>query len=231
MKKLTKLLLAIFITTLLSAPAKIHAASDNPTDTTTDKTQTVFSSEHLDGNLKVENTTEGKMYIQDFKEIVEVPLTRGISSEKIYKVFAGREILTEEEFIERKNAPKTRATLSDSYSDGRGTHLYAEIVYSQQTVRGSNAAKYISVYCNSSGSTLSSYSVTYGQRGVNQNTGKAYSKYVTENINLTLKTFSRNVEDTYDWPPMYFGPGNDLLMSATQNYNCRGYTNSWMLTI
>ena len=78
---------------------------------------------------------------------------------------------------------------------------------------------------------MSSYSVTYGQRGVDQNTGKGYSKYVTENINLTPKIFSRNVKGTYNWPPMYFGPGNDLLMSAMKNYNCRGYTNSWMLTI
>ena len=31
--------------------------------------------------------------------------------------------------------------LSDSYNDGRGANLNAKIVYYQQTVRGSNAAK------------------------------------------------------------------------------------------
>lgn len=230
MKKMAKLFLALFIAALLSAPAKINAETDVSTNTT-DANQTVFSEDNLDGNLKVENTKDGNLYIQDFREEVEVPSTRAASSEKIYKVIAGREILTEEEFIERKTAPKTRTTITDSYNDGRGTHLYIEIVYSQQTIKGENAAKFMSLYCNSSGSTLSSYSVRYGQIGVNQNTGKSFSKYINENINTTYKTFNKNINSTYNWPALYFGPGNDMLMGATQTYNCRGYSKSWTVNV
>ena len=228
MKRMAKLFLAVFVAALLSSPATINAESDV---TTTDATQTVFSEDNLDGSLKVENTEDGNLYIQDFKEKVEVPSTRAASSAKIYTVIDGREILTEEEFIERKNAPKTRATLTDSYNDGRGTHLYVEIVYSQQKIKGENAAKFMSLYCNSSGSTLSSYSVTFGQSGVNQNNGGGFSRRVTENISTTKKTFSRNIDSTYNWPALYFGPGNEMVIGATQYYNCRGYSKSWTVNV
>lgn len=226
MVKLLKLCLASFLSLQLFAiPSSINAADD------ANKTETVFSNKYLDGSTKIENTNDGKIYVQDFKKIVEEPTTRANSSETLYKVVAGRQILTEAEYQERQNEPKTRATLTDSWEDGRGTNLYIEIVYSVTKVNGDNAATFKTLYCNSSGSTLSAYSVTYGVTGTRQDTNVAYTRTKSEKIDTTLKTFDKNIESTMGWPPMYFGPGNELEMGATQYYTCRGYSNHWSVSI
>lgn len=119
---------------------------------------------------------------------------------------------------------------SEQYTDGRGTYLYTEIHYTKSSILGTFYTNYdmTYIYCNSSGSTLTSYSITYGQTGFTGATSSLTGTHVTQcdtvDINTTTKTF-----ETY---PSYVPvmDGESVLqgyVGVTQNYNCRGYENSF----
>lgn len=226
----------ILICTAVSALCCFNLSSIHAIDTSSyngnANEHNIFISQYTDGNIKIDQTKEGIFYIQDFKKVVEMPtlksaISMGLST---YKVTLGREILNQKEFKARTHEQKSRATTSDSHDDGRGTHVYAEIVYTKGSRGDMSIWNMKSIYCNASGSTLSKYSVTYGQSGPRASNYMPIHQSKTSNINTTYKTFSTNL----NWEPVLsggsWGPGSGVV-GMTQTFTSHGYSNKWTFNL
>lgn len=225
MKKFVVRLLCSFLIMFTTFTTDILALNRNIND---EVNVSIFEDNYREGEVKVEHQNDKKFYIQDFEKKIPISgrnYTYGNGNQ--YKLIAGREILTEQEYDERQLEKSKSRTLTDNYNDGKGTHLYVEIDYTRYYNGDTN--DYFSLdyfYCNSSGSTLSEYYVIYSQFGVRADNGEATTKQAKAYIDTTFKTYSKNVA-ALGWPGILIGEGVNRIAGVNQFYNCRGYVNNW----
>ncbi|MCI8849943.1 MAG: hypothetical protein HFE82_00145 [Erysipelotrichaceae bacterium] len=225
MKK-TKLFLALtLIASLCVNNVYAHESELEPIDNMSEKEEKLFNKENVVTTMAHEVIVDGEkkeFILQEFSENTPVPTLNG---EYTYVARKGLEILEKNVFDERQSKLNSRITTTDRYADGRGTYLYVEIVYTKTPTNNSTYSNYnmSSIYCNSSGSTLTKYSVTYGQSGFSSSFAPV-TQSKTVNVDPVIKTFSTKLS----WKPVI---NYNATVGVTQTYTTRGWTHKWAFNL
>lgn len=229
MKKIKLLLLLSIVAAFSTNNVSAHSDDITKVDNMTEQEEQFFSADNVISTETEEvdiNGEKTEFVLQEFSDTVPI-LT--YSGEPTFVERRGLEILDKSVFDERQSKINSRINTNDRYADGRGTYLYAEITYTKTAVPNTGLTNYnmTYLYCNSSGSTLTAYSVTYGQSGVTA-TFAPINQIKTVNLDTTLKTYSTSV----NWKPIANGYNvSSAYIGMTQKYTCRGWTNSWQFSI